>query len=124
MIERELLEREIHQLRQIIRADTYALASKSTPIGDRARLQKQIAIRTTMWVGLSKELSGDSSLGTARGGPVACDLTGPRGCTSIRPAPALSAAGSATYSNMRHSYGRPSVASLERTDFAHTSSAS
>ena len=64
MIEREVLEREI-QLRQIIRADAYALASKSTPIADRARLQKQIAIRTTMWVGLSKELSGGSSLGTA-----------------------------------------------------------
>ena len=29
MIEREKLEREIHQLRQIIRADAYALASKS-----------------------------------------------------------------------------------------------
>ena len=54
MIEREMLEREIHQLCQIIRADAYALASKSTSIADRARLQKQIAIRTTMWVGLSK----------------------------------------------------------------------
>jgi hypothetical protein len=65
MIEREVLEREIHQLRQIIRADAHALTSKGTPITDRARLQKQIAIRTTMWVGLSKELSGASSLGTA-----------------------------------------------------------
>jgi hypothetical protein len=57
MTEREMLEREIHQLRQIIRANAYAVASKSTPMADRARLQKQIAIRTTMWVGLSKELS-------------------------------------------------------------------
>jgi hypothetical protein len=65
MIEREVLEREIHQLRQIIRADAYALVSKSTPIADRARLQKQIAIRTTMRPGVSKELSGGSSLGTA-----------------------------------------------------------
>jgi len=65
MIEREVLEREIHQLRQIIRADAYALASKSTPTADRARLQNQIAIRTTMRAGLSKELSGGSSLGTA-----------------------------------------------------------
>ena len=65
MLEREVLEREIHQLRQIIWADAYALTSKATPITDRARLQKQIAIRTTMWVGLSKELSGASSLGTA-----------------------------------------------------------
>ncbi len=65
MLEREKLEREIHQLRQIIWADAYALASKSTPIADRAGLQKQIAIRTNMWVGLSKELSGASSLGTA-----------------------------------------------------------
>ena len=65
MIEREVLEREIHQLRQVIRADAYALASKSTPIADRVRLQEQIAIRTTMRVGLSKELSGGSSLGTA-----------------------------------------------------------
>jgi hypothetical protein len=63
MIEREVLEREIHQLRQIIRADAYALASKSTPIADRARLQKQIAIRTTMRVALSKELSGGSRPG-------------------------------------------------------------
>jgi hypothetical protein len=60
-----MMEREVHQLRQIIRADAYALASKSTPIADRARLQKQIAIRTTMRVGLSKELSVGSSLGTA-----------------------------------------------------------
>jgi hypothetical protein len=66
MLEREKLEREVHQLRQIIKADAYALASKSTPIVDRARLQKQIAIRTTMWAGLSKELiSGVSSLGAA-----------------------------------------------------------
>ena len=69
MIEREKLEREIHQLRQIIKADAYALASKSTPIADRVRLHKQIGIRTTMWAGLFKELSGDSSLGTAMRSP-------------------------------------------------------
>ena len=57
MIEREKLEREIHQLTQIIAANAFALASKSTPIADRAGLQKQIAIRATLWVGLSKELS-------------------------------------------------------------------
>jgi hypothetical protein len=38
MIEREKLEREVHQLRQIIR---YALASKSTPIADRTRLKSK-----------------------------------------------------------------------------------
>jgi hypothetical protein len=35
MIEREKLEREIHQLIQIIGADAFALASKATPIADR-----------------------------------------------------------------------------------------
>jgi hypothetical protein len=40
MIEREKLEREIHQLTQIIGADAYALVSKSTPSADRAGLQK------------------------------------------------------------------------------------
>ena len=65
MIEREKIEREIHQLRQIIRANAYAIASKSTPIADRARLQKQMAIRTTLSVGLLKQLSGGASLGTA-----------------------------------------------------------
>ena len=65
MIEREKLEREIHQLTQIIGANAFALVSKSTPIADRARLQKQTAIRTTMWAGLLKQLGGDSSLGTA-----------------------------------------------------------
>ena len=57
MIEREKLEREIHQLTQIIAADAFALASKSTPIADRAGLQKQIEIRSAMWAGLSKEPS-------------------------------------------------------------------
>ena len=65
MIVREKIEREIHQLRQIIRADAFALASKSTRIADRAKLQKQIAIRTTLSVGLLKQLSGASSLSTA-----------------------------------------------------------
>jgi hypothetical protein len=67
MRERERLVREVHQLCQIIRADAHALGSKSTPVADRVRLKKQIAIRTTMWVGLSKELSGDSSLGALTG---------------------------------------------------------
>jgi hypothetical protein len=71
MIEREKIEREIHQLRQIIRADAFALGSKSTRIADRAKLQKQIAIRTTLSVGLLKQLSGASSLSTA-------ELRGPR----------------------------------------------
>jgi hypothetical protein len=65
MIEREKLEREVHQLNQIIKADAFALVSKSTPIADWGRLLKQIDIRTAMWSGLLKQLSGDSSLGTA-----------------------------------------------------------
>jgi hypothetical protein len=65
MIEREKLEREIHQLIQIIGADAFALASKSTRIADRAGLQRQIDIRTAMWAGLLKQLGGDSSFGAA-----------------------------------------------------------
>ena len=65
MPEREMLEREIHQLRQIIGANADALISKSTPIADRARLRTQIDIRTAMRSGLLKQLSGVSSLGTA-----------------------------------------------------------
>ena len=65
MLEREMLEREIHQLRQIIGANAYALISKSTPIADRARLRTQIDIRTAMRSGLLKQLSGVLSLGTA-----------------------------------------------------------
>lgn len=57
MIEREKLEREIHQLTQIIAANAFALTSKSTPIADRAGLQEQIEIRSAMWAGLLKELS-------------------------------------------------------------------
>jgi hypothetical protein len=57
-MEREKLEREIHQLTQIIRANTYALVSKSTPIMDRGQTAKAIDIRTTMWAGLLKQLSG------------------------------------------------------------------
>jgi hypothetical protein len=48
MIERDKIEREIHQLTQIIGANAFAWVSKSTPIADRARLQKQIDTRTTM----------------------------------------------------------------------------
>jgi hypothetical protein len=65
MIEREKLEREIHQLTQIIGASAFALVSKSTPIADRAWLQKQIDMRTATWAGLLKQLGGDSSLDTA-----------------------------------------------------------
>jgi hypothetical protein len=64
-MEREKLEREIHQLTQIIGANAFALVSKSTPIADKARLEKQIDIRTTMWAGLLKQLGGDPSLATA-----------------------------------------------------------
>ncbi len=64
-MEREKLEREIHQLTQIIGSDAYALASRSTPGADRAGLQKQIDIRTIMWVALLKQLGDDSSLGAA-----------------------------------------------------------
>jgi hypothetical protein len=78
-MEREKLEREIHQLTQIIAADAFALASKSTPTADRAGLQKQIEIRSAMWAGLLKQLSGDSSLGTAEPrGPRAQAKTYPR----------------------------------------------
>jgi hypothetical protein len=65
MLEREKLEREIYQLTQIIGADAYALVSKSTPVADRAGLQKQIDMRTIMWAALVKQLGGDSSLGAA-----------------------------------------------------------
>ena len=71
MIEREKIEREIHQLTQIIAADAFALASRSTPSADRAGLQKQIEIRSALWAGLLKQLSGVSSLSTA-------ELRGPR----------------------------------------------
>ena len=64
-MEREKLEREIHQLTQIIGADAFALASKSTPIADRAGLRRQIEIRGALWAGLLKQLSGASSLGAA-----------------------------------------------------------
>ena len=70
MTERDKLEREIHQLTQIIAADAFALASRSTPIADRAGLQKQIEIRSTLWAGLLKRLSGASTLETTQpGGP-------------------------------------------------------
>jgi hypothetical protein len=71
MMEREKLEREIHQLTQIIGSNAFALASKSTPIADRAGLQKQIEIRSARWAGLLKQLSGASGLGSAElGGPM------------------------------------------------------
>lgn len=54
MIEREKIEREIHQLTQIIAADAFALASRSTPNADRVGLQKQIEIRSILWAGLLK----------------------------------------------------------------------
>ena len=56
MVERGKLEREIHQLTQIIGSDAWALACKSTPGADRAVLQKQIAIRTAVRDGLLKHV--------------------------------------------------------------------
>ena len=70
MTEREKLEHEIRQLTQIIGADAFALASKSTPAADRAGLRKQIEIRSALWVGLLKRLSGASN-------PSAVELRGP-----------------------------------------------
>jgi hypothetical protein len=70
MIEREKLEREIHQLTQIIAANAFALASRSTPNADRVGLKKQI-LRSILWAGLLKQLSGASSLSPA-------ELRGPR----------------------------------------------
>jgi hypothetical protein len=64
-MEREKLERKIYQLTQIIAANAYALVSKSTPVADRAGLQKQIDIRAIMWAALLKQLGDDSSLGAA-----------------------------------------------------------
>ena len=71
MIEREKIEREIHQLTQIIAANAFALSSRSTPNADRVGLQKQIEIRSVLWAGLLKRLSGASSLSPA-------ELKGPR----------------------------------------------
>jgi hypothetical protein len=65
MADRDKLEREIHQLTQIIAADAFALASKSTPVADRAGLRKQIEIRSVLWAGLLKRLSGASNLSAA-----------------------------------------------------------
>jgi hypothetical protein len=70
MTERDKLEREIHQLTQIIAANAFALASRSTPIADRAGLQRQIEIRSARWAGLLKKLGGASTLQTTEpGGP-------------------------------------------------------
>jgi hypothetical protein len=64
-MERERLEHEIDQLAKIIAADGFALGRPSTPIADRARLRNQIDLRTAMWAGLLKQLSGSPSLGAA-----------------------------------------------------------
>jgi hypothetical protein len=70
MTERDRLEREIHQLTQIIAANAFALASRSTPSADRAGLQRQIGIRSARWAGLLKQLGGASTLETTEpGGP-------------------------------------------------------
>jgi hypothetical protein len=71
MIEREKIEREIHQLTQIIAANAFALASTTTPNADRVGVQKQIEVRSVLWAGLLKQLSGASSLSPA-------ELRGPR----------------------------------------------
>jgi hypothetical protein len=68
MTERDRLEREIHQLTQIIAANSFALASRSTPGADRAGLQRQIGIRSAQWAGLLKKLSGASTLETTEPG--------------------------------------------------------
>ena len=78
MIEREKIEREIHQLTQIIAANAFALASRSTPNADRVGLQKQIEIRSVLWAGLLKQLSGAPSLSPA-------ELRGPRAQTKAYP---------------------------------------
>jgi hypothetical protein len=79
MIEREKIEREIHQLTQIIAANAFALASRSTPNADRVGLQKQIEIRSILWAGLLKQLSGASSLSPAElRGPAAQAKAYPR----------------------------------------------
>jgi hypothetical protein len=78
MIEREKIEREIHQLTQIIAANAFALASRSTPNADRVGLQKQIEIRSVLWAGLLKQVSGASSLSPA-------ELRGPRAQTKAYP---------------------------------------
>jgi hypothetical protein len=61
MIEREKLEREIHQLTQIIGSNAYALASRSTPSADKAGLQKQIEIRTAVRDGLLKHVGASQA---------------------------------------------------------------
>jgi hypothetical protein len=61
MVERENLEREIHQLTQIIGSDAWALACKSTPGEDRAVLQKQIAIRTAVRDSLLKHVGASQA---------------------------------------------------------------
>jgi hypothetical protein len=80
MTERDKLEHEIYQLTQIITANAFALASRSTPIADRAGLQRQIRIRSATCTGLLKRLSGASDLATTKpGGPHAqaeADLPG------------------------------------------------
>ena len=69
MADREKLEREIHQLTQIIGAQAFALAARSTPIADQAQLLKQIERQGALWAGLLKRLSGASS-------PSAAELKG------------------------------------------------
>lgn len=68
MTERDRLEREIRQLTQIIAADAFALASKSTSGADRAGLQRQIGIRSARWAALLKQLGGASTLETTESG--------------------------------------------------------
>ncbi len=68
MTERDRLEREIRQLTQIIAADAFALASRSTPGADRAGLQRQIGIRSARWAALLKQLSGASTQETTEPG--------------------------------------------------------
>jgi hypothetical protein len=61
MVERGKLEREIHQLTQIIGSDARALACKSARSADRAGLQRQIAIRTAVRDGLLKHVGASQA---------------------------------------------------------------
>jgi|HubBroStandDraft_6_1064221.scaffolds.fasta_scaffold11656_10 hypothetical protein len=64
-MEREKLEREIHQLTQIIGRMLSLWFPSPRPSRTGPDCKKQIDIRTTIWAGLLKQLGGDSRLGTA-----------------------------------------------------------
>jgi hypothetical protein len=88
MPEREMLEREVHQLHQIIRADAFALASQSTSIADRARLRHQMNLRSALQSGLLKRLSDAATPDTGEpvGSPVQAKASWPSGARPAHPA--------------------------------------